>query len=253
MIGLNNKLKANLRDLRKNIRNNQNKIIRKLKENHTCHICIFCGTEKDLSKEHILPQWIYDKDPNKFFITNTNGVSQTYNKSVLPCCESCNNEILGHLEYRIQKVFKNTNIGQNQYTIEKIELIILWLEIIAYKLQVMEIRRTFNKDKNSDFIPYLANFPIALLQDLTLSPAKVFSNLRKSLNKISIKSKGNRLNSIIFFKTKNTHFHFMHTANSFIYIELPKYDTALFYFLNEAFNNEKNAFEKCMEIMKKAY
>ena len=85
--------------LRKNIRNNQHKIIDTLKINHNTDICIFCGTKNDLTKEHILPQWVYDKNPKKFFITNTNGISQTYNKSVLPCCTQCNNEILGHLEY----------------------------------------------------------------------------------------------------------------------------------------------------------
>jgi hypothetical protein len=202
-------LSKKLRLLRKNIRENQSKIISSLKENHTCNICIFCGTKNNLTREHILPQWVYEKNTDKFFITNTNGASQTYNKSVLPCCKSCNNDILGHLEERIKKLFEDTNVGQNEYTIEKIELVILWLEIIAYKLQVMEIRRTFNKDKKSDYIPYLANFPIALLQDLSLTPTKVFSNLRGSLKKIAIKSKVDKLNSIVFAKTKNPEFNFM--------------------------------------------
>ncbi len=136
---------------------------------------------------------------------------------------------------------------------EELELIILWLETIAYKLQVMEIRRKFKKDKNSDFIPYLADFPIALLQDLSLSPSKVFSNLRNSLKKLSIKSKANKINSLLIFKTKNPSFHFMHSANNFIFLELPKYDIALYYFLNKEFKTHEDAHNECIEILEKAY
>lgn len=246
-------LSGKLIELRKNIRNNQTKIINSLKENHTCNICVFCGAEDDLTKEHILPQWIYEKNHHKFFITNTNGISQTYHKSTVPCCVKCNNDILGYLEYTIKKTFQNTNVGQNQYTNEKIELTILWLEIIAYKLQVMEIRRTFNKDKNSEYIPYLAKFPIALLQDLSLSPSKVFSNLRSSLKKIAVKSKADRLKSIVFAKTRNHDFNFMHTANNFIFLELPKYNTAMFYFINKEFKIEEEALSECKKIMEKVY
>ena len=239
--------------LRKNIRNNQHKIVDTLKINHNTDLCIFCGTKNDLTKEHILPQWVYDKNPKKFFITNTNGISQTYNKSVLPCCTQCNNEILGHLEYVIQYKLKNINLDLKHFEYEELELIILWLETIAYKLQVMEIRRKFKKDKNSDFIPYLADFPIALLQDLSLSPSKVFSNLRNSLKSLSIKSKANKINSLLIFKTKNPDFHFMHSANNFIFLELPKYDIALYYFLNKEFKTHEDAHNECIEILEKAY
>jgi hypothetical protein len=247
------KLEKLLIELRKKIRKNQSKIISSLKEKHTCNICIFCGTKNNLTKEHILPQWVYEKNPDKYFITDTNGVSQTYNKSVLPCCKRCNNDILGYIEETIKNIFKKTTIGQNEYTFEMIELIILWLEIIAYKLQVMEIRRTFNKDKNSDFIPFLANFPIALFQDLSLSPTKVFSNLRNSLKKIAVKSKLDKINSIVFAGTKNSNFHFMHTANEFIFLELPKYNTALFYFLNEEFETDEDSLKECKKIIEKIY
>ncbi|WP_323589589.1 hypothetical protein [Aliarcobacter butzleri] len=246
-------LSEKLIKLRKNIRSNQTKIINSLKKHHTCSICIFCGVEDDLTKEHILPQWIYEKNPNKFFITNTNGSSQKYHKSTVPCCVKCNNDILGHLEYAIKKIFQNTNIGQNEYTNEKIELIILWLEIIAYKLQVMEIRRTFNKDTNSEYIPFLAKLPIALLQDLSLSPSKVFSNLRNSLKRIALKSKVDRLNSIVFAVTKNPDFNFMHSANNFIFLELPKYNTALFYFINKEFETNKDSLIECKKIVDEVY
>lgn len=238
---------------RKNIRNNQSMIINTLKLSHSSQLCIFCGITKDLTNEHILPQWTYCKNPSKFFITNTNGIHQTYNKSVLPCCAQCNNYILGYLESEIQSKFKNTDLTLKHFTNAELELIVLWLEIIAYKLQVMEIRRKFKKDKKSDFIPYLADFPIAILQDLSLSPAKVFSNLRNSLKKLSIKSKNNRLNSLLIFKTKNLDFHFMHSANNFIFLELPQCKIALFYFLTKNFDTHREAYDECMEIIKKEY
>lgn len=250
---LNNKLKSNLRDLRKNIRKNQTNIINKLRENHNSKLCIFCGEKNNLTKEHILPQWIYEKKVEKFFITNANGLSQTYNKSVLPCCSKCNNDILGYLESNIQSMFQNVDLNKNHFNYEELELIILWLEIISYKLQVMDIRRKFRKHKDSEFIPYLAELPIALLSDLTLSPAKVFSNLRNSLKSLSIKSKSNKINSLLIFITKNDNFHFMHKTNVFVFLELPQLNIALFYFLNEEFENHKDANEKCMEILKDIY
>lgn len=246
-------LENRLIHFRKNIRNNQCNIVDTLKVNHNSSLCIFCGTKNDLTKEHILPQWVYDKNPKKFFTTNTNGISQTYNKSVLPCCTQCNNNILGKLEYVIQYKFKKLDLELKHFEFDDLELIILWLEIIAYKLQVMDIRRKFKKDKNSDFIPYLADFPIALLQDLSLSPSKVFSNLRNSLKRLSIKSKTNKINSLLVFKTKNPDFHFMHSTNNFIFLELPKYNIALFYFLNKEFETQKDAHEECRKILEKEY
>jgi len=238
---------------RKNIRDNHREIINSLKTNHNLDLCIFCGTKNNLTKEHILPQWVYDKNPKKFFTTNTNGITQAYKKSVLPCCTQCNNEILGHLEYVIQYKLKNVNLDLKHFEFEELELIILWLETITYKLQVMDIRRKFKKDKNSNFIPFLADFPIALLENLSLSPVKVFSNLKNSLKRLSVKSKINKINSLLVFKTKNPNFNFMHSTNNFIFLELPKYNIALFYFLNKEFKIHKSAHDECREILEKEY
>lgn len=239
--------------LRKNIRNNQSMIIETLRLSHDAQLCIFCGVKNDLTKEHILPQWIYDKKPEKFFITNTNGIPQTYNKSVLPCCSKCNNNILGYLEATIQAKFKSVDLTLKHFTSKELELIILWLEIITYKLQVMDIRRKFKKHKDSDFIPFLADLPIAILDDLSLSPSKVFSNLRNSLKRIGVKLKVDRLNSLLVFKTKNPDFHFMHSANNFIFLELPKYNLALFYFLSKKFDTHQDAYDECMKIIEEQY
>ena len=45
----------------------------------------------------------------------------------------------------------------------------------------------------------------------------------------------------------------MHSANNFIFLELPKYDIALYYFLNKEFKTHEDAYNECREILEKAY
>jgi len=247
-------LNKRLVSLRKNIRLNQKPIVNALINRYNDKkICVFCGNRNNLTREHVLPKWTFEGCTKKSFITNTNGISQKYNQTVVPCCDYCNNYILAFLEDFIIEKFQKTNLEKEHFTVKELEIIILWLETIAYKLQAMEMKRKLKKVKDSDFIPYLADFPIAIMQNLSLSPAKIFSNLRNSLKVLSKKSKINRLNSLLVFKTKNIDFSFMHSANNFIYIELPKYEIALFYFLQENFNNHEDAYKRSMEILKKEY
>lgn len=244
-------LNKRLISFRKVIRLKRKLIIDTFISNHSSNICVFCATKKDITKEHVLPRWTFDGCTKKYFNTSTNGASQTYNRTVVPCCKNCNGFILGHLEHKIKYIFKNSDLSVHHFNEEELELIILWLETIAYKLQVIDIRRKFNKAKDSEYIPFLANFPIAIMQNnASLSPSKVFSNFRNSLKRLTIKSKVNRLNSLVVFKTKNPDFSFMHSSNNFIYLELPKYKVAFFYFLIENFDEHKKAFERSMEIIK---
>lgn len=248
-------LNKRLISLRKNIRLNHKSIINSLTNRSDEKICVFCGSKNSLTKEHVLPKWTFEGCTKKSFITNTNGISQKYNQTVIPCCNNCNNYILAFLEDSIIEKFQKINLSEEDFTIDQLEkeIIILWLETITYKLQAMEMKRKLKKVKDVDFIPYLADFPIAIMQNLSLSPAKVFSNLRNSLKRLSKKSKINRLNSLVVFKTKNTNFSFMHSANNFIYIELPKQEIALFYFILEDFDEHVDAYNKCMEILKEEY
>jgi len=246
-------LNKRLIPLRKNIRQNHKSIINSLIDGSTEKVCIFCGTKNNLTKEHVLPRWTFENCTKKSFVTNTNGIFQKYNQTVVRCCDNCNNYILAFLEDSIIEMFQKINLSKEHFNTEQLEIIILWLETITYKLQAMEMKRKLRKVKDSNFIPYLANFPIAIMQNLDLSPSKVFSNLRNSLKKLTYKSKMNRLNSLLIYKTKNKKFSFMHSANNFIYIELPKYEIALFYFIEEDFNDHKDAYEKSMKILEKEY
>jgi hypothetical protein len=34
--------------------------------------CILCGTEKNITKEHILPKWVFESNAKHFFTTDVN-------------------------------------------------------------------------------------------------------------------------------------------------------------------------------------
>ena len=76
------------------------------------------------------------------------------------------------------------------------------------------------------------------------SPAKVFSNLRSALNVLSVKSKADRLNSLCVIHTKNKDFHFFHSTNNYIFIELAEFSIAFFYFYKQSFDNVAEASTK---------
>ncbi|MCW8900998.1 MAG: hypothetical protein OQK95_10045, partial [Gammaproteobacteria bacterium] len=175
---------------RKNIRNNQKKIIDTLINNHQARLCLFCGSTEELTREHVIPQWVYNRCTKRVFITNTNGTSQTYNQTTIPACKNCNSKILGFLERHLKHEFEKVDVGNNTFDEETIELIILWLEILEYKFQVLDLRRKLNRVKDSKYIPSIGNIPISMFQGpIDRTPTKVFSNLRNSLKTLSVKSK----------------------------------------------------------------
>lgn len=248
------KLNQRLASFRKKIRENSKQVIDTFISEHTAEICVFCASTDQLTKEHVLPKWTFGGCTQKFFITNTNGTSQTYNKTVVPACKDCNSDVLGNLERNLKHQFNEIDLDNESFTNEGLEQIILWLEIIEYKFQVLELRRKFNKAKGAEYVPYLSNFPIAFFQNsASLSPSKIFSNFRNSLKRLSVKSKSKKLNSLVVFHTKNPDFHFFHSSNNFIFLELPEYGIAMFYFINEEFSNHRHAFEKAMDIIKREY
>lgn len=249
-IELNKRLVA----LRKKVRANSKTIIDTIVKEHNAEICVFCGRTEDLTKEHVLPKWTFDDCPDKDFVTNINGISQTYIQTVVPACSECNSYLLGYFEKCLKQRLSDVDWDNEQFTEDDCNQIIRWLEIIEYKFHVLNLRRKFRKAKDSDYIPYLADFPIALLQgDASLSPSKVFSNLRNALKVISIKSKSNKQNSLLVFKTTNLGFHFFHKTNDYLFIELPKYGVAVFYFFNRKFKRQIQAYKAAMEIIKTVY
>ena len=246
-------IEQRLISLRKTIRKNNKIVVNKLIKNHDSSICILCGNDEPLTKEHVIPKWAFENNQKKHFITNINGISQTYSKTTISACSHCNSYILGSLEHYIANLFNNTDLTNTDFSNAEKEKIILWLELIDLKFQILNLRRKLRKPKNSKYSPYLAEIPIGIMQKIDISPNKVFSNFRRAHKKLSVKSKNKEINSLVVFKTSNTSFHFFHKVNEFIFIELPKQKVASFYFINKTFAKHQDASNSAMEQIKLTY
>ena len=239
--------------LRKKIRNNGKKVIDALIDNHCTEICLICGSNENLTKEHVLPKWIFENNQKKQFVTNINRLSQSYSKTTVFACSECNSYIFGALERHLEIWFKQADLGSDFLNNEIIEKVIIWLEFIDYKFQVLNLRRKYRKAKDGEYVPYLADMPISIMQNISVSPSKVFSNLRSALKRLSVKSKARKMNSLLVFKTTNKNFHFFHKMNEFIFIELPKHEVAFFYFYIREFDTLIEAHNQAMKHMKMVY
>lgn len=217
-------------------------------------ICMFCASPNKITKEHIIPRWIFEKDTDRFFNITLNGHSQTYNKSTIPACQKCNAELLNSLERTIQVLFQNADPRNKAFTTNESEDLIRWLEIIDYKFQVMNISKKFLSPKEGKHIEYLMDSPLyMLLPNKDYSPSKVLTEIRYALNRIAVKGKQRSINSLVIFKTHNKSDHFLHTINDFIFFELPKYGIAIFYFYTRIFETNEAAYKEVMKIMEQVY
>lgn len=248
-------LENRLELLREKVKNNSADIIDQLvPKNGNKDLCIFCGSREDLTKEHVLPKWTFESQPDKHFITNINGLSQNYIKTVVPTCSECNSYILGLLEKQIKSSFKKIDLQTDFFSNKEQDNIISWLEIIDYKFQVLNLRRKFLKHKDADYIPFLSDIPLALMQDrASISLNEVREKAINSSNRLIVKSKKEKRNSLLVFKTKNPDFHFFHEMDDFIFIELPRFDLAAFLFLEKHFDQNKQAHNEAMRIIEEVY
>src|SRR5437868_13341607 len=94
---------SRLKSLRITIRLEAKNILTHLFENHISRnnlkakskeLCVFCGSSKNITKEHVLPKWTFEHCPTKYFVTDVYGQIQTYNKTTIPACADCNNNLL---------------------------------------------------------------------------------------------------------------------------------------------------------------
>ncbi|MFZ2170664.1 MAG: hypothetical protein WAW61_13635, partial [Methylococcaceae bacterium] len=88
-------IEKRLISLRKIIRESSKHVAKRLIEDHEASICIICGTNENLTKEHVIPKWAFGNDQKKNFVTNINGIGQSYSKTTLPACAHCNSYVLG--------------------------------------------------------------------------------------------------------------------------------------------------------------
>jgi hypothetical protein len=141
------------------------------------------------------------------------------------------------LERKAQQLLTSRDVDIDPYDADDTAVIIRWLELVDYKFQVYNISRKFKVSKTTGHIPYLENFPLyLLLQNKDYSPFQVLTAIRRSLNRQAVAGKWNKLNSLVVFKTSNKGYHFFHTIDDFIFIEMPQYQMAFFYFYWLEFN-----------------
>src|SRR5258706_16396627 len=104
-----------MQSIRTSIRKNSKVIINDFIEHHIqrnkrvanySELCVFCGSVTNITKEHVVYRWVFDKSTKGFFTTDINGLDQTYNKTTIPACSACNSNLLNTLEKYIQKLFE---------------------------------------------------------------------------------------------------------------------------------------------------
>ena len=261
------KLDLALIDLRKLIRAKSSEVISHLARNYIYRdsngnaikdveppICVFCAAIENITREHIIPRWVFNKNDKAFFYIGANGQSQSYNKSTVPVCARCNAELLNTLEKQIQVILTDFYKDEMTLDFDSLEHVIRWLEVIDYKFQVMNIVKRFISPKNGKHIQFLKDYPISmLLPNRDWSPSKVISEVRWTLKRISIKAKDIDINSLVVFRTANTNNHFFHNLNEFIFIEIAKYEIALFYFYDRVFESIEEARDEAMAIIERVY
>ena len=213
--------------------------------------CLLCGSESNLTKEHVLPKWVFENDPKRTFTTDVNQLPQKYIGTTLPMCPTCNSDILNTLEKYIQKTLAEVDLKAKYYSSENWENIIRWLETIDFKFQLMDVTTKFRAHKEAGYIPFLADFSIAEMRDFSIRTIK--SKARLSLKRISTKDKSKMTNSLIVGTTKIKTFNYFHKSGQFIHLEIPKYNKVFFYFYEREFKNDENARKEAMKIIKSVY
>lgn len=213
--------------------------------------CILCGSEENLTREHVLPKWVFDSSPKPTFRTDVNQLSKAFIKTTLPTCRRCNCDLLNSLERQVQRILTEVDLRTSGYSEEDQEHIIRWLETIDYKFQVLDISTQFLKHKKADYIASLAFFSIAFMRHLSLRTITTMA--RRSLKRIATKDKSTRLNALVVGTTKNTQFHYFQTSGEFIFLELPKYNKFFFYFFEREFRSNAAAGKLAIKIIRSAH
>lgn len=213
--------------------------------------CSFCGEEENLTKEHIIPKWVFESNPKKIFKSDVNELDHAYIKATIPLCAKCNSELFNSIERKVQKILANADLKKTYYSPDDLLVIIRWLEIIDYKFQVWDLRTEFKRHKKSDYIPFLSDFSIAFMRDGSVRT--VTTKTRKSLKRIATKDKSKRISHLVVGRTRNTSFHYMHTSGEFIFLEIPLYNKIFFYFYEKEFKSEKQVSKEAMKIVRSNY
>lgn len=248
-----------MRSLRVQVRKNQTPILRHIFDKYlqghfpvTETLCCFCGSSEKITREHVMPVWLFPDIQKEYYINQWNGQKRKYVHATVPACQSCNNGLLSEIERHIKNILSNKPVGVNLYEDDDFENIIRWFEIIHYKFKVHDISQKYIAHKEIGMIEGLKDFPLAVMMNRSLSFFQAETTTRRALRRLSVKDKSKRFKSLLFCKTKNTSFAFF-SGEEFMFIEMPQYGTAMFYFFNQEFKSERAAHAAFKRALNHAY
>ena len=214
-------------------------------------ICVFCGSNEKLTKEHVFPKWFFEGKTNVVFISKANQLTQTYNKAVIPCCQHCNNSLLAKIEksiFRGIQSFDFNQAGQDDFLCD----IIRWLEILDYKCQVYSCRRKYIKSGNSEYDPFWGILPLAVMEHFNdFAPFRPFDHLRNTQRRITRKQKNDKIDSLLVFEMSRPNLDFFVKPTKYIYVSMPFRNIAFFHFFRQSFSSLDIAAKQAKSIMKK--
>lgn len=220
-------------------------------EKKPAEICIFCGSASDITREHVIPRWVFNGDVNLKYISGVNRQTQTFNKTVIPACAQCNNSTLGIIESEIKETITK-HIFSKEHEERSVSNIMRWLELLDYKSQIYDCRRLYIKYSNNDYDTSWGIFPLAMMRHfIELKPFAPFDYLRNTQRRITVKEKFNRINSFVIFRPKKPHFDFFVKPTEYIYISFSLTNIAFFYFFKKDFLDYSDAVEEALYIIKK--
>lgn len=188
--------------------------------------CILCGTDKNITKEHLLPKWVFENDVKKSFFISPEETLYSYRLAYLPCCRNCNSSIFGNFEHYIREIFRREN---KNYTLSEKENIIFWIKYLDFKFKIFGIEKACHKNSKSKSNNGLCKRPHN-------NPKEFFYDLFESNYDI---------NALIISEAKQKNFDFFYWKDYYFSITLPQCNITVVYFFTDKI---KNIGEFCKDI-----
>ena len=180
--------------------------------------CIICGTNKNITKEHLLPKWVFENDVKKSFFISPEDTLYSYRLSYLPCCKTCNSSVLGNFEHHIREILKREN---KNFTISEKEDIIFWIKYLDFKFKIFGVEKACHRNTKSKSNIGLwdkpRNNPKNFFYDLFDLPATT--------------------NSLIISEPKQKNFDFFYWKDHYFSITLPQCNVSIIYFFTNKIEN----------------
>ena len=186
--------------------------------NYGKECCIICGTDKNITKEHLLPKWVFENDVKKSFFISPEDTLYSYRLSYLPCCKTCNSSVLGNFEHHIREILKREN---KNFTISEKEDIIFWIKYLDFKFKIFGVEKACHRNTKSKSNIGLwdkpKNNPKNFFYDLFDLPATT--------------------NSLIISEPKQKNFDFFYWKDHYFSITLPQCNVSIIYFFTNKIEN----------------